>query len=123
ESCKAHAMALQQCTSCGRFRYPPRLTCPSCLSEDGRWSQVTGRGQVYVSLVMCNAYGAAWEDSVPYNIALIELDEGIRMWSNVIGCDPDAVHIGDRVEVVYDGVTEALTLPRFRRCSLPDQGR
>jgi uncharacterized OB-fold protein len=118
ESCKAHAMALQQCAACGRFRYPPRLTCPHCLSEDARWTPVSGRGQVFLSLVMHRPYGPAWEGDVPYNVAMIELDEGVRLWSNVVGCDPDAVQIGDRVQVSYDDVTPEFTLPRFRR--VPD---
>jgi uncharacterized OB-fold protein len=70
---------------------------------------------VYVSLVMCRSYGAAWERDVPYNISMIELDEGVRMWSNVIGCSPDEVKIGDGVEISYDDVTREITLPKFRR--------
>jgi uncharacterized OB-fold protein len=114
-SCQAHAMALQQCAACGRVRYPPRATCPHCLSEEVRWTPVSGRGTVYLSLVMYQAYGAAWAGDVPYNLAMIELDEGVRLWSNVVGCDPEAVQIGDRVEVTYDDVTPEITLPRFRR--------
>ncbi len=115
ESCRAHAMALQCCTSCGRFRFPPRAVCPYCLSEDFQWSPVSGRGRVYVSLVVYRPPGLAWENDVPYNVAMIELDEGVRMWSNVIGCDPEDVQIGDRVELVYDDVTSEIALPRFRR--------
>jgi uncharacterized OB-fold protein len=114
ESCRAHAMALQQCASCARFRFPPRLVCPHCLSEEARWTPVRGRGRVYVSLVMCRSYGPAWEGDVPYNLSMIELDEGVRMWSNVVDCDPDRVQIGDRVELTYDDVTPEVTLPRFR---------
>src|SRR5262245_25714274 len=97
-SCRDHAMALQRCGACGRFRYPPRLTCPHCLSEAAEWTLVSGHGQVYLSLVMYHPYGPAWQGDVPYNISMIELDEGVRLWSNVIGCDPTAVQIGDRVE-------------------------
>ena len=117
DSCKAQAMALQQCASCGRFRYPPRLVCPHCLSEEARWTPVSGRGQVYLSLVMYRSYGPAWEGDVPYNLAMVELDEGVRLWSNVVGCPPEEVQIGDRVEVVYDAVTPEVTLPRFRRAA------
>ena len=115
ESCKRHSMALQQCVACNRFRYPPRGLCPYCHSIEARWSPVSGRGRVYVSLVMCHSYGAAWDAEVPYNVVMIELEEGVRMWSNVIGCSPDEVRIGDPVELVYEDVTEAVTLPRFRR--------
>jgi len=115
ESCRAHAMAVQQCAGCGRFRFPPRLGCPHCLSEETRWTPVSGRGKVYVSLVMMRPPRPAWEGDVPYNLAMIELAEGVRLWSNVVGCDPDAVQIGDAVELIYDDVTPEVTLPRFRR--------
>jgi uncharacterized protein len=70
---------------------------------------------VYVSLVMTRPPRPAWEGDVPYNIAMVELAEGVRLWSNVVGCDPDAVQIGDAVELIYDDVTPEVTLPRFRR--------
>ncbi len=115
ESCKAHAMALQRCAGCGRSRFPPRLTCPHCLAEEAAWTPVSGKGQVYLSLVMFRPYGPAWEGDVPYNLSMIELDEDVRLWSNVVGCDPEAVQIGDRVAISYDDVTPEFTLPRFRR--------
>lgn len=115
ESCRAHAMALQQCASCRRYRYPPRSLCPYCHAADAKWGKISGKGRVYVSLVMHHSYGPAWENSVPYNISMIELEEGIRMWSNVIDCSPDDVRIGDRVEIVYEDATDAITLPKFRR--------
>ena len=108
-------MALQQCVSCKAFRYPPRPLCPYCHSPEARWNPIRGEGDVYASLVMCRSYGPAWDPDVPYNISLISLDEGVRMWSNVIGCPAEEVKIGDRVEVSYDDVTNDITLPKFRR--------
>jgi uncharacterized OB-fold protein len=52
---------------------------------------------------------------VPYNVSIIELEEGVRMWSNVIGCAPEDVKIGDPVTIVYDDTPEEMTLPKFRR--------
>ncbi|MBI2088008.1 MAG: OB-fold domain-containing protein [Deltaproteobacteria bacterium] len=69
---------------------------------------------MYVSLVMCHSYGPAWEKDVPYNVSIIELEEGVKMWSNVIGCPPDEVKIGDAVVLVYEDVTEEISLPKFR---------
>ena len=115
ESCKNHAMALQQCTSCGRLRYPPRSLCPDCHSASAEWRPISGRGHVYVSLVMMRSYGPAWEADVPYNVSMIELEEGVRIWSNVIDCSPDEIRIGDAVAVVYKTVTDTVTLPKFRR--------
>ena len=115
DSCKKHEMALQQCLSCNQFRFPPRPLCPRCHSPEARWTPLSGRGEVYVALVMCHSYGPAWEHDVPYNISLIDLDEGVRIWSNVIGCPPDEVKTGDRVKVSYDDVTDKITLPKFRK--------
>lgn len=108
-------MALQRCAGCKRFRYPPRSLCPYCHSTEAKWTPVSGKGQVYVTLEMCRSYGPAWEADVPYNISMIELAEGVRMWSNVIDCPPQEVGIGDPVGLVYDDVTDAVTLPKFRR--------
>jgi uncharacterized OB-fold protein len=115
ESIRRHAMALQRCGQCGQFRYPPRPLCPACHATDARWAQVSGKGRVYVSLVMYRAPGPAWEQDTPYNVAMIELDEGVRLWSNVVECDPESVRIGDDVAIDYDDVTDEVTLPRFRR--------
>jgi uncharacterized OB-fold protein len=115
ESCRMHAMALQQCVDCKQFRYPPRALCPACHSREAQWKAVSGDGRVYASLVMCRSPGSAWEEDVPYNVALIELDEHVRMWSNVIGCPAEQVEIGDRVAIVYEDVTETISLPKFRR--------
>ena len=115
ESCKQHEMSLQQCVACKKFRYPPRSLCPACHSPEAEWKAVSGKGRVYVALVMCRSPGPAWERDVPYNISLIDLDEGVRVWSNVIGCGAEEVKIGDRVEIHYEDVTNNVALPKFRR--------
>ena len=115
ESCRRHAMALQQCLSCKAFRYPPRSLCPHCHSPEAEWNPIRGKGEVYVSLVMWRSYGPAWEHDVPYNISLIDLDEGVRIWSNVIGCPAEEVKIGDPVAISYEDVTDDITLPKFRK--------
>jgi uncharacterized OB-fold protein len=63
---------------------------------------------------MCRSYGPAWEKDVPYNVSIIELEEGVKMWSNVIGCPPDQVKIGQPVVLVYEDVTEEISLPKFQ---------
>ena len=78
---------------------------------------MSGKGRVYVTLEMCRSYGPAWQEDVPYNISMIELVEGVRMWSNVTACLPQEVRIGDPVTIVYDNVTDAVTLPRFCRAA------
>ena len=114
DSCRSHAMALQQCTTCKHFRYPPRPLCPHCHNPEGELKPVSGKGRVYVTLVMCRSPGSAWEQDVPYNVSMIELDEGVRIWSNVIGCPPENVTIGDRVTIAYEDVADSFSLPKFQ---------
>lgn len=64
---------------------------------------------------MCRSYGPVWERDVPYNISLIDLDEGVTSWSNVIGCVAEEVKIGDCVEISYEDAADEITLPKFRK--------
>jgi uncharacterized OB-fold protein len=117
ESCARHAMALQRCDDCGRFRYPPRNVCPHCLSERATWTPVAGTGTVYVQLGV-HPRGK----NEPFSLTMVELDEGVRMWSNVLAA-PDAVRIGDRVRITYADV-EGGALPRFvLEMAIPDADR
>jgi uncharacterized OB-fold protein len=77
--------------------------------------ELSGRGQVYSCTVVRQPAHRAFAEEVPYVFAVVELDEGIRMPTNIVGCEPESVAPGDRVEVEYLDVDEALTLPVFRR--------
>jgi uncharacterized protein len=114
ESAKAHALALQRCTACGQFRYPPTPYCPRCLDDGVEWTPVSGRATVYSFVIMHQVYHPAFRDDVPYNVAAIEFEEGPRMYSNVVDCDNAALRVGMPVELVYDDVTDEVTLPKFR---------
>ena len=116
ESLKAHAIQLQRCRGCGRFVYYPRPVCPSCLSDDLVWTPVSGRGVVHAFTIPHRHPNPAFGSDVPYVVALVELEEGARMLSNLVGVDPtpDAVRVGLPVEIVYEDVTDDITLPRFR---------
>jgi uncharacterized OB-fold protein len=71
---------------------------------------------------MCRSYGSAWEHDVPYIVSLIDLEEGVRIWSNVIGCSPEDIKIGDHVLISYEDVTEDVTLPKFRKTEAREKG-
>ena len=116
ESLKVHAIQLQRCGGCTRFVYYPRPVCPSCLSDDLVWTPVSGRGVVHAFTIPHRHPNPAFGSDVPYVVALVELEEGARMLSNLVGVDPtpDAVRVGLPVEIVYDDVTDDVTLPRFR---------
>ena len=114
DSLKAHAIQLQRCGGCNRFIYYPRAVCPGCLSDDLAWTSVSGYGVVHAFTIPNRHPNRAFQP--PYVVALIELDEGVRVMSNLIDVDPtpEAVKIGMPVEIVYDDVADEITLPRFR---------
>jgi len=114
DACKAGELRMQQCADCGHVRYPINAVCPRCLSARFDWKRLSGRGTVFSYIVFHQVYNPAWKDDVPYNVAMIQLEEGPRMFSNVVGVPNDAVKVGDAVEVVFDPVTAEVALPRFR---------
>jgi uncharacterized OB-fold protein len=95
-------LLVQLCRSCGRHRFPPGEICPECLSRETAWVEVSGRGRVYSWIVVRHPIPRdIFADEVPYCVALVELEEGVRIASNLIGLDPDAVRDGMEVEVVF----------------------
>jgi len=116
ESVKREAMALQRCNACDQFIFYPRGICPHCLADDLSWQQVKGTGLVHAFTIVYRHPNPAFQGGIPYVVALIELDEGVRMLSNLVGvaADPAAVTVGMPVEVVYEAQTDGVTLPKFR---------
>jgi uncharacterized OB-fold protein len=104
---------LQRCSNCGRQQFYPRAACAHCGAMDLEWAPASGRGQVHSYTVIHRSGIPGWRDEVPYVVAIIELDEGPRMQSNVIGCDPNEVAVGARVRLSPTPVTEAISLPLF----------
>jgi uncharacterized OB-fold protein len=114
--CRKGELQAQRCTSCGRLRYPPRPTCPQCGSTDIEWQQLSGRGKVFTYAVSHQAVHPALEGRVPFTTLVVELDEGVRMTSNLVEGSP-AIEIGTPVEVVFEKATDEITLPRFKVAS------
>lgn len=114
-SLKKHAMEIQKCADCGQFCFQPKPLCPNCLSSRLVWTPVSGRGKVYATTNQYHPFlpGYGPED-VPYNISLVELDEGVRLTTKVVGIPCDQVKIGMAVEVNYEDVTDEVTLANFR---------
>ena len=120
DSLKAHAMQLQRSSSTGEWVYYPRVVMPGNPEDELEWAPVTGRGTVYAFAIPHVHPHPGFRARAPYVVALIELEEGVKILSNLVNVDPtpEAVKIGMPVELVYDDVTEEITLPRFR----PRQG-
>jgi uncharacterized OB-fold protein len=112
---KRHELVLQRCTDCQRYRFPPSERCASCLSNATAWVRASGRGRIWSWIRMWQPYFPAFEADRPYVVAYVELDEGPRLMTTIVDCDPAELACDLRVEVVFDDVTDEVTLPKFRR--------
>ncbi len=114
EAAKRHELVLQRCQGCGHYRYPPGDTCPRCLSDRLVWVKASGRGSVYTWTVFHQVYHHAFARDVPYAVVAVELEEGPRLATNLVDYKTEDIEVGMPVEVVFDDVTEEITLPKFR---------
>jgi hypothetical protein len=113
EATKEHKFVLQWCRSCGKVVHYPRELCPFCLSEDLEFRPASGRGEVYAFTVHHRASFGGMEDRVPYVVALVDLDEGARMMTNIVGFEPSEVAVGMKVRVTWEDLSEGKALPVF----------
>jgi uncharacterized OB-fold protein/acyl dehydratase len=105
-------LLIQKCSDCGRLRHPPRPMCPSCQSTDWKGVASKGRGTVYSYVVLRHPPIPGYDYPLP--VAVIDLEEGTRIVSNVVGCKPEDVYIGMKVQLSIENVDEELKLPLFR---------
>ena len=109
-------LVIPKCAHCGQLIWYPRPFCPACASTSVEWIEASGRGSVYSYTVNRRGVAdlAAYRDAGVYVIAYVEVEEGPRIMTNIVECDPDSVHIGQRVEVVFHDTGQGSALPRFR---------
>jgi uncharacterized protein len=106
-------LLLRQCAQCARLQHPPSPMCPGCGSLEWSVRRMSGRGTVHSWIV---SHHPSERDDAPRIAAVIDLEEGPRLVSNLIGCEPDNVLNDMRVEVVFVDV-DAIRLPQFRPAS------
>ncbi len=114
DALRRHELRMQRCEGCGHIFYPPSPLCPRCWSRELGWTALSGRGRVSSWVVFHQAYFKGFEGEIPYNVAEVELDEGPRLMTNLVEIANDEIRAGMPVEVIYDDVTEDLTLAKFR---------
>lgn len=116
EHARQHQLAILRCDDCGSFVHPPRPLCRACLSEDLAPHVMSGRGFVHSHTLTHYVFHPAFADAVPYAVVLVELEEdpGIRIVSNLVEIDATHIRSGLPVEVVFEDVTEEISLPMFR---------
>ena len=117
DGAKRHELLIQKCKDCQKFVFYPKVVCPFCLSDNLEWVKASGRGKVYSYMVVYSYQPQAFAEDVPYVVAIIDLEEGVRLMSNVVECDPETVRCDMNVTVVFDDVTEEFTLPKFKPLS------
>ena len=94
---RAGELRLQHCVQCGKYQYPGESFCYHCPSTELNWQAVEGNGTVYSFIILHQRYHPAFGDRLPYNVAIVELDEGPRMIANVLDVGDKGVEIGMRV--------------------------
>ena len=109
-----HELVVQRCDDCGRFWFPPSNRGQHCWSPRHAWQQVSGRARLYSFTVFHRAYAAELADQLPYVVGVVELEEGPRLITNVVACDPADVRVDMPVEVVFDDLTDEVTVHAFR---------
>ena len=112
---RAGRLVVQRCTGCGALRFPPRELCSACLATEAAWQEVSGRGEIFSYYVMHQIYHPGFAAEVPYAVVVVKLEEGPKLTSNVVDCPLDEIAIGMPVEVVFEELSPAVTLPKFRR--------
>ena len=108
---------LRECKACGRKHFMPRHLCPHCWSDQLEWVESKGGGTVYSYSIVHRAPTPAFAGNVPYVIAMIDLDDGPRMFANVVGAKALDVVIGDRVKLTFEPRGDGAMLPQFERAA------
>ena len=106
-------LVIQRCPRCDRLQHFPRPWCTACLNDAMEYVEASGRGTVYSFTVVRRNPNPAFAARVPYVLALVDLDEGVRVMSNVVGCAPEAVSVGQRVRVCFEVIDETHAVPCF----------
>ncbi len=109
-------LMLPKCGECSRVFFYPRIVCPHCQSRNVGWIQGSGRGKLYSFEIAYQTISRVFKVKPPYVLAMVELEEGPRMLSNLIGIEPDPKKIkcDMPVEIVYQKLTDEVTLPLFK---------
>jgi uncharacterized OB-fold protein len=116
-ACRDGKLVVPKCGACGHRFLPPACLCPRCLSTRVSYEKVSGKGRVHSFIVVHRPQHPAFFPDAPYNVAIVELEEGPRMHGRIIDLDNAAITVGMPVEVAFQKVDDDITLPVFRRVS------
>lgn len=115
EAAQRHELVIPRCRRCDSYFWYPRPACPSCLIEDWEWTAVSGKGRLHTFTVVRQPGNPSFNEDVPYAYAIVQLDEGPRMISNIVDCEiPDGLAVDMRLEASFDDIDGEWTLVKFR---------
>lgn len=113
EGCKQGKLLLQYCDRCQQHQFYPRLYCMRCGSTVVRWVEAS-HGVIYSYIIIHQNKSSEFVRDTPYNVAVVQLEEGLRVMSNIVETDPTELCINLPVAVVFDAVSDHIHLPRFK---------
>ena len=116
EAAKRHELVVPRCTPCNAFFWYPREACPTCLKSDSwDWAEVSGNARLHTFTIVRQPLHPGFQEEVPYVFAVVQLDEGVRMMSNIVDCDVvEDIEIDMKLEVKFDDISDDWTLVKFR---------
>ena len=111
---KEGKLMIQKCKDCNKHIFYPRMSCPFCFSDDIEWVQSSGKGKIYTYTVVRSNAPSAFIADMPFVIAVVRMDDGVQMLTNIVDCEPEQVYCEMPVQVTFEKLTEEVTLPKFR---------
>ncbi len=114
DGARAGRLMVQKCDGCGKLRFPARDLCSACNSTASRWVPVSGRGEIFSFNIMHQIYHPGFAGEVPYAVVIVELEEGCKFVSNLLGVKPHEIKCGMPVEVTFEKLSDEVSMPKFR---------
>jgi uncharacterized OB-fold protein len=110
-------LMIQRCSTCDAVMWPVKTHCTNCLGTEITWVQASGQGSLYSFVLMHQIFHPGFANEAPYNIAEVDLAEGLRIITNIVGCPNDQLRIGMPLEATFEAITDDITLPKFKPAS------
>ena len=114
DGCRERRFLIRHCNACGEDHFYPRPFCPKCWSDDVEWFEASGKATLYTWSVVHRNDLPPFHERVPYVAAVVDIEEGPRMMTNVVDCEFDALEIGMALEAVYFPTSEDVTIVQFK---------
>ncbi len=107
-------LMIQSCKDCSKHIFYPRMSCPFCFSDKLEWAESAGKGNIYTYTIVRSNAPSAFIADMPFVIAVVRMEDGVQMLTNIVGCDPEEVYCEMPVQVTFEKLTEEFTLPKFK---------